>query len=213
MNDVLNEAAVAATESGAQAIVPDAQDGVVASPALEASEGGSANSVKMRAVSGVKALAVRTVFSILLRMVSSLCLARLLFPRDYGIFGVAAYITGLGMFLSDVGLGGALVRQHQAPSKDETLTVFLSQQVLTGIVVVSVIAASPVLIHVYRLSPGASLLLVAMTLGLFFSSLRVVPMMALEREMRFGDIARCEMIENIAQTASTIALAALGAGA
>ena len=80
--------------------------------------------VRTRAVSGVKALTARTLVSVLLRAVSSLTLARLLFPRDYGVFAIAAYITGLGMFLCDVGLGGALVRQSQKPSQNEAFTVF-----------------------------------------------------------------------------------------
>ena len=169
--------------------------------------------VKARAVSGVKVLAARTLVSVLLRVVSSLVLARLLFPHDYGVFGVAAYLTGLGMFLSDVGLGGALIRQNEKPTKNETFTVFWAQQAITTVIVCSVIVASPWLVHIYHLSHAAALLLSVMALGLFLNSLRVVPMMALEREMQYTAIARCELIENVVQTASTIALAALGCGA
>lgn len=178
-----------------------------------ASEEIKAGGVKERAVSGIKALALRTGLSVLLRVVSSLCLAHLLFPRDYGVFGVAAYIAGLGMFLCDVGLGGALVRQHRNPTKDEAFTVFVGQQMITAFVVIALIAASPLLVRIYHLSSTATTLLVAMTGGLFLSSLRVIPMMALERALRFGDIARCEMLENIIQTGSAIALAWLGTGA
>ncbi len=172
-----------------------------------------ARSVKARALSGVKVLTLRTGVSLLLRVVSSLCLAHLLFPKDYGVFAVAAYITGLGLFLSDVGLGGALVRQPGKPTNNEMFTVFCSQQIITAVMVCTVMVASPWLVHAYGLSPAAALLLGAMTLGLFFNSLRVVPMMALERELRYPAIARCELIENLVQTGATIALAALGSGA
>ncbi len=168
--------------------------------------------VKSRALSGIKALGTRTLVSVLLRVVSSLTLAHLLFPRDYGVFGIAAYITGLGMFLSDVGLGGALVRQTKEPSRDETFSVFCSQQAITALVVFTVIFTAPLLEHLYHLSGSATLLLHAMALGLFLSSLRVVPMMALERTMQFPVIARCEMIQNLAQTGGTIALALLHTG-
>ena len=69
------------------------------------------------------------------------------------------------------------------------------------------------LLHLYKLSPAALLLLVVMSLGLFLSSLRVIPMMALERDLQFPVIARCELIENLAQTTGTILLAYLGWGA
>ena len=169
--------------------------------------------IKARAVSGIKALMMRTGLSVLLRIVSSLCLAHFLFPKDYGVFGVAAYIAGLGLFLCDVGLGGALVRQHRAPTRDEAFSVFVSQQMITAVVVSALIAALPWLIRLYHLSSAASMLLIVMSGGLFLSSLRVIPMMALERELRFGDIARCEMIENLVQTGSAILLAWLGTGA
>lgn len=172
-----------------------------------------ARTVKSRAISGVKALSLRTGASVLLRVVSSLCLAHLLFPRDYGLFGVAAYLTGLGGFLSDVGLGGALIRQEGKPTPNETFTVFCSQQAITALIVAVILAASPWLVHVYNLSHAATLLLGAMAGGLFFNSLRVVPMMALERDLQYSAIARCELIENLVQTGGTIALAALGCGA
>ena len=172
-----------------------------------------AAAVKTRAVSGVKILAARTLISVLLRVVSSLCLARLLFPRDYGVFGVVSYITGLGMFLCDAGLAGALVRQHRKPTPDETCTVFWSQQALTALVVLGVLGTAPWLLHLYKLSPDALLLLVVMALGLFLSSLRVIPMMILERDLQFPAIARCELIENVAQTGATVLFAFLGWGA
>lgn len=173
----------------------------------------TAHSVKTRAISGVKVLAARTLISVLLRVVSSLSLAHLLFPRDYGLFGVAAYLTGLGLALSDVGLGGALIRQSEKPTANETFTVFWTQQALTAVLVAGVIIASPWLVHAYHLSHAAALLLSAMALGLFFNSLRVVPMLALERDLKYPVIARCELIENLVQTGSTIVLALLGCGA
>ena len=140
-------------------------------------------------------------------------LARLLFPKDYGLFGVVSYITGLGMFLSDVGLASALVRQETKPTRNEAFTVFVSQQIITGLVVAAVIGTAPLLIHLYALSPSARTLLYAMGFGLFLSSLRVVPTMALERDLSFPAIARCELLENIVQTGSTIGFAYLGWGA
>lgn len=173
----------------------------------------TAHSVKTRALSGVKVLTARTFVSVLLRVVSSLVLARLLFPRDYGLFGVVSSFTGLGMFLSDVGLAGALVRQKARPTRSETFTVFLSQQALTALIVFAIIASAPLLAHVYALTPAARTLLYAMAGGLFLSSLRVVPMMALERDLQFLVIARCELAENLLQTGSTIGFAYFGWGA
>ena len=171
-----------------------------------------AHEIKSRAISGIKVLTLRTFVSILLRVISSLVLARLLFPKDYGVFGVVSFIAGLGMYLCDVGLASALVRQEAKPTRNEAFTVFLTQQIITGLVVFTLIVTAPLLIHMYALSSSAATILYAMALGLFFSSLRIVPMMALERDLQFPVIARCELIENVVQTGSTILFAFLGWG-
>ncbi len=175
--------------------------------------GTDSDNVKSKAVAGIKALAVRTAGSLGLKVLSSLILARLLFPKDYGVFGVVAYLTGLGMFLGDVGLSSALIRQHREPTEDETFTVFVSQQILTTIAVLGMMVSAPWLIRVYRLSPDAALLLRVMAVGLYFMSLRIVPMLALERQLRFKTIARCELIENMVLAMGTVFLAWRGAGA
>lgn len=168
--------------------------------------------VKSRAVSGIKTLGLRSVASILLRIISSLALARLLFPDDYGLFSVAAYITGLAAFFGDIGLGAGLIRQEETPTEDEMATVFWSQQAMTGLIITGLLTALPALMSLYQLSQDARLLLVAMTLGMFLQSLRIIPMLALERRLRFDVVARCELIENVVQTASTVGLAYAGLG-
>jgi teichuronic acid exporter len=180
--------------------------------AARAIELNNAGDVQARAVSGVRAMGLRTLVSVFLRVVSSLCLAHLLFPRDYGVFGVVTSITGLTAYLRDVGLGGALVRQEHPPTEDQMSTVFWCQQILTGILVAALLLATPLLISLYKLSAVATGLLIWMSIGMFLSSLRVVPMVVLERALRFDTIARCEMIENVSMTASTIVLALLHAG-
>ena len=158
-------------------------------------------------------MAGRTVISFILRMISSLVLARLLFPQDYGAFGVVAGITGISMILCDVGLSGALMHQDSDPTDDENITVFLSQQLLTSLVVAGIIFVSPWLMRSYNMPARSYPLLICMALSLFLSSLRVIPMMFLERTLRFRDIAKCELLENVVQVFSTITLAYLGFGA
>ncbi|SEN12456.1 polysaccharide transporter, PST family [Stigmatella aurantiaca] len=173
----------------------------------------SSTEVKARAQKGIVVLLARTVASQGLRVVSALFLSRLLFPSDYGLFGIVAYATSLGVFLGDLGLSAALVRQPHEPTEDETSTIFWCHQGLTAAIVATVIALAPLLVEGYALGAQALPMVYAMTLGLFFSSLRVIPLMMLERQLAFPVIARAELIENVAQVATTIGLAALGVGA
>ncbi|WP_426748026.1 oligosaccharide flippase family protein [Myxococcus faecalis] len=169
--------------------------------------------VKARALKGMVVLVLRTVASQGLRVISALALSRLLFPSDYGLFGIVAYASSLGVFLGDLGLSAALVRQSHAPTQDETFTIFWSHQALTAVIVAAVCAMAPVLTEGYALGAEAVPMVWAMALGLFLSSLRVIPLMALERKLAFPTIARAELVENVAQVAGTLALAAAGMGA
>ncbi|WP_163869397.1 oligosaccharide flippase family protein [Myxococcus eversor] len=169
--------------------------------------------VKARALRGMVVLVARTVASQGLRVVSALVLSRLLFPADYGLFGIVAYASSLGVFLGDLGLSAALVRQSHEPTRDETFTIFWCHQALTAVIVAAVCALAPRLTEGYALGQEAVPMVWAMALGLFLSSLRVIPLMTLERALAFSAIARAELVENVAQVASTLALAAAGLGA
>ena len=169
--------------------------------------------VKARAQKGVLVLAARTLVSQGLRVVSALCLSRLLFPEDYGLFGIVSYAATLGAYMGDLGLSAALVRQAREPTAEETSTLFWGHQVLTGLVALVVSLLAPTLVAGYALGAQALPMVYVMAAGLFFYSLRVIPLMALERQLAFPVIARAELIENLAQVATTIGLAALGCGA
>jgi O-antigen/teichoic acid export membrane protein len=173
----------------------------------------TASDVKARAQKGVLVLAARTLASQGLRVISALCLSRLLFPNDYGLFGIVSYTSSLGAYLGDLGLSAALVRQPHEPTPEETSTIFWGHQLLTAAVVALVIALAPRLVEGYALGAQALPMVYAMAASLFTFSLRIIPLMALERRLAFAVIARAELIENLAQVATTISLAALGCGA
>lgn len=172
-----------------------------------------AQRVKGMALSGLKSMGLRTIVSLLLRIVGSLVLARYLFPKDYGVFGIAATLMTMGMWLAEAGLSAGLVRQKREPTRDEIFTVFVCQQILTLVIIAVLLAITPLLVKIYHLTPTSVALTRAMILGLTLYSLRVVPMMMLERDLRFTDVARCELIENVIRTVSVILLAIMGAGA
>lgn len=172
-----------------------------------------AEEVRARVVSGAKVLGLRTGVSLVLRALSALALARLLVKEDYGLFGVVATVAGLGGYFSDFGMGAALVQQEREPTEDELTTVFWCQQAFTGLVIAAILLAMPWLLPVYNVPATATALLTAMTLGLWLSSLRVVPVMSMERKLRFEAQAGCEMFENIVTVAATILFAVLRMGA
>ncbi|NOK39775.1 oligosaccharide flippase family protein, partial [Corallococcus exercitus] len=182
---------------------PDAAD----APPLGTSD------VKDRAQRSIIALGLRTLGSLGLRVVSSLALSHLLFPGDYGAFAIVAFTAAMGAFLGDLGLSASLVRQQHEPTQDEISTAFWSHQAFTVLIVGVILLLAPWLSRSYELGPSGAAMVSVMALGLFFHSLRVIPIMVLERQLRFPTLARIELVEGIAQTATTILLAWLHCGA
>src|SRR5262249_557399 len=90
---------------------------------------------------------------------------------------------------------------------------FVVQQMLTVLVVAALAALTPVFHSVYRLPPQGSVLILVMAFGLFLSSLRIIPLLDLERNLGFRTIARCQLLESFVQTGSAITFAYLGFGA
>lgn len=171
-----------------------------------------ATTVKARAVRGVQAGSARVAASLGLKVISSIILARLLIPADYGVFGAVAYLAGLAWLLCEMGLVASLVRQSRIVSDDDEWTVLVAQMAQTAVVVAAVVALAPMLVGLYELPPAAAWCLVAAACGHFLSSLRAIPYMRLQRDLRFGTLAGMELLEHVVLTTATIALAYQGLG-
>jgi teichuronic acid exporter len=171
--------------------------------------------VRDAAISGAKAMGVRTILSIVLSAASRLAIGRLLSPTETSIFNTGSQITGPVQFLGEGCLGSALVRQETEPTDDEMFSVFVMQLGITVIAVTALLIAVPWLLHLYNLGPGAAPILVVLSLSLLVSSQRILPLLYFERRLRFDVIARVETTENVVQVATLIcfALAHLGAWA
>jgi teichuronic acid exporter len=83
---------------------------------------------------GVSWTAVSQVLSQLATIATTVILARLLMPSDFGVVGMAALYTGLVAMLGQIGMGAALIHRQDV-GQTELDTVFW-----TGIAVGSVIA-------------------------------------------------------------------------
>lgn len=172
-----------------------------------------ADEVKQQALSGVKALGVRTIYSLGLRVIQSLALARLLTEHDYGTFGVATYISSLGTYFSNGGFGGGLIQREEPPTPREMFTLFAVQQAIILVFILIVMAFMPAITQLYKLDAQGVTITVVMTWSMLLCTLRLVPMLKLERDLSFREIARIELMENSVRTILTVALAFFHLGA
>jgi lipopolysaccharide exporter len=146
----------------------------------------------------------------LLGFAQTATLAHFLHPRDFGLMAAIAVLLGLGQAFGDMGISSAIIaRQTTSPA---TLSSLYWLNVLAGLIVFAILAASaPLIVRYYhqpRLShlvPLAALIFVIRPFGQQFFVL-------LERDLNFRVLARIEVAAALTSTAAAITAAVAGAG-
>jgi len=137
-------------------------------------------------------------------------LSRLLQPSDFGLISMALVVTRLPLMINDLGTASGVI-QHESPSMDMLSSVFWMNIIFAVISTVLIFAGAPFVSQFYgesSLTPA----LRALSLVLLFSGPRSLLQALLEREYRFADIARAELVGAAAGTAAALFLALKGKG-
>lgn len=169
--------------------------------------------VASRVRGGLKAFAARNLLLQALRMVSTVVLARLLFPEDFAAFGAVAALISFAQFGVDLGVGAALVQGEQEPDETTLRAAFTMQQLMAwAIVVVAWFGAEPLIAATDLPSEATWMLRVyACTTPIFAA--RLVPTVHMLRDLRYRAVVLPEVLETVSGYLTQIALALLGFGA
>jgi len=152
-------------------------------------------SLKKRAQRGVVILAARTAIVQLIVLGGQIALARLLDPKDFGIFAIVQFALSFFMFFGDAGLGGGLVQKATPPSARELSSVFFAQLFIALGVMVVVFCAAGLAKFVWPDLPDTGpWLLRAISFDLLLTALRTLPCILMERELAFGKLAVLDLI-------------------
>jgi PST family polysaccharide transporter len=165
------------------------------------------------AARGVGILVSRTLLLQLLTVGVTLVLARLLSPADYGLFAVATAIQGVAQVASGAGLSAALIRQPEDPTRRQQRAVsgflFATGSAFALAMVAIAFGALPAVgVHENSIE-----VIAATTLAVPLYALRAVPMVLLERHLKFGRVALVETAETLSFNAFALAGALAGLGA
>lgn len=141
---------------------------------------------------------------------STIVVARILAPSDYGLFGMATLYLGLVALISEFGLGQAVVVMREMPHYHICQLNTLSIMFGGVLFALSCGAAVPLghFFHAARLPA----VIVVMSLSFLVTGAQVVPDALLQRELRFRLLASFDTFRAVVQAISTIVLACLGFG-
>ena len=136
---------------------------------------------------------------------STLVIARLLAPDDYGLVAIAMAFTGFLEVITDMGLGSALVQSRDLSSRDIEAT--MGATCLLGAAAAILIALSAPLWANIQGDPRIIPVIRVLALGVPLGTALNVPYSMLHRRLAFGLVARAQFVRGIVTAGVTLGAA------
>ncbi len=168
--------------------------------------------IKRRSVVGVVALTARTFILQVVAFVATFFLTLFLSPEMFGVFYVVSAIISFLGYFSDIGLAAALVQKREEVTREDLATTFMIQQGLVIALVTLAVLFSNGVASFYRLDESGVWLFRALAVSFFFSSLKTIPSVLLERKLAFDRLVIPQIVETLGFYAVAVYLAWRGAG-
>lgn len=166
--------------------------------------------LKGRSVRGGVYVLVAQGIKLFLQMGSTMILARLLTPADFGLVAVVTAITGfVGMF-KDAGLSAATIQRDHI-NHAQVSALFWINLVLSFFLMLIVIVIAPVVTWLYD-EPRLLFVTIALAGTFIFGGLTVQHNALLRRQMRFKDLAAIEVISLAVGAVTAVIMAWQGCG-
>jgi PST family polysaccharide transporter len=144
----------------------------------------------------------------LLAWTSTLVVARLLSPGDFGLLTMAEIYVGLIVLVSEFGIGTAVVTLRELT--DDQVGQLNAASVLLGFTGLLTTAAAALPMARFFGAPELPPVVIAMGAGFVITSFRAVPAALLQRELRFRTLALIEVVRGTITPFGTVVFALLG---
>ncbi len=139
---------------------------------------------------------------------STLIVARLLTPEDYGLVGMASIYLALITLLSEFGLGSAIITLRDL--SDGQVAQLNGLAVLFGVASCAVSCAAAIPLGHFFHAPQLPAAIVAMSAGFVITGFKIVPFALLQRDMRFKALALIDTWRAVLLAVGMIAFALVG---
>jgi O-antigen/teichoic acid export membrane protein len=168
------------------------------------------NDLRSKTVKAIGHLGAAGALGKIISLGSTLVLARILTPADYGLMALAMVVIGFVGFFNEVGIGSAIVQKPKLNAEEVNgcfaIALMASTVLFTGTVLLSGVLAG--FFGNPKLGPMIAVLASAFVLGAFGT----VPLAFLRKDMQFKAIGGITILVSLTQTLLCLLLAWLGWG-
>lgn len=172
----------------------------------------SLDEVKARAVRGVVAIMGRGFFISFIAQISQFFLLSFMSVEQMGVFWIVSAAVGFLVFFSDIGLAAALIQKKEKPELSDLRTTFTVQQFLIISLLIVLYLLTPHFKNIYNLTDDGVMLLYALGVSLFLSSLKSIPSVLLERKLEFSKFIIPDLLESLVYSVAVVYFAWKGMG-
>lgn len=148
----------------------------------------------------------------LVGLAANIVLSRRLSPASFGVYALTLALLVLMTWVSDFGLGAALLQKRAAVRPEDLRTVFTIQQSLLGALAIVGLLLSPWIAGLYHLGAAGPTFVQAMVVGGLLASIRTVPTVVLERRLLYGRLTMIEVVDVLSFQITAVVLAVAGLG-
>lgn len=168
--------------------------------------------ITKRSIRGIFALTSRTFFLQIVGFAGNFLLTIFLSPSSFGIFFVVSAAIAFLSYFSDIGLAAALIQKKEAITQKDIETTFTIQQVMVVTIVIVALLSSKTIGAFYNLNSDSILLFQALAISFFLSSLKTIPSILLERELKFEKLVIPQIVETLFFNITAVIMAVKGFG-
>ncbi len=170
------------------------------------------HAVSAKTMRGASLMLVRMAASYPILFLGEVWLARLLDPRDFGVFAMAGFFTMTLATVLEVGLVAALIQRPKPPTREEFQTFFSLQLLVVSVLVVGLFLLAPRLLGWLHLDASLRWILLALLPCPWISGLGAMSCVRLDRSLRYGVFAKMDVLRVLTYVGVALPLAFWGWG-
>ncbi len=145
-----------------------------------------------------------------LRFTATAIVARVLEPKDFGVFGIAMLVQGIVLLFGNFGFGHALIYKKNAD--EEHFSTFFWTNLITGFVLMCItIGLSPVAAFFFRNEQVQPVLMV-ISINFLINGVSTIYRTRISKELRFKEISITEFFSTLIHISMLICAAYMGFG-
>lgn len=154
-----------------------------------------------RAVKGAALVAMSQAVKVVVTLVSTIVVARLLSPHDYGIVAMTAPVVAFLQVFQTLGLNQAMV-QRPIITNEQFNAMFWMNIGASAVIALALVAVSPLVGKFYH-EPAAGYLCAAMGATVLLTGATLQHAALLNRNLRFGALSGIEMVAHVVTLGAT----------